>query len=279
MGRSGVLIVLGMVLVFNLGASGRSSSANQPIPIFDAHLHYNAEPKPYYTLEQVLSLFRRLNVTGVLANSRPNDGTRALVEAKPKDVWVVPFIRPYSVRDDIQTWFDSTKTDELVLNEYKRGYYKGIGEFHLYGDQGLTPVVRRVVETAVRDNLFLHAHADEAALEILYKHNPKVRVIWAHTGFSTPTAQVEALLKRYPSLLCELSYRSGITDAQGKLTPEWRALFTTYPDRFLVGSDTWTDSRWQGYAEIMAECRAWLGQLPADVAAKIAYQNAQRLFR
>jgi predicted TIM-barrel fold metal-dependent hydrolase len=277
MGRPSKLLVLVTVLTVNLGASGVSS--NQAIPIFDAHLHYNAEPKPYYPLEQVLALFRRLNVTGVLANSRPNDGTRALVEAKPRDLWVVPFIRPYSVRDDIQTWFDSTKTDELVLNEYKRGYDKGIGEFHLYGDQGLTPVVRRVVETAVRDNLFLHAHTDEAALEILFKHNPNVRVIWAHTGFGTPTKQVETYLKRYPSLICELSYRSGITDAQGNLTPEWRALFTTYPDRFLVGSDTWTDSRWQGYAEIMAEYRAWLGQLPADVAAKIAYQNAQQLFR
>jgi hypothetical protein len=26
------------------------------------------------------------------------------VEAKPKDLWVVPFTRPYRVRADIQTW-------------------------------------------------------------------------------------------------------------------------------------------------------------------------------
>ena len=65
------------------------------IEIFDAHLHYNWEPTPYYPVDKVLELFRRKNVTGILATSRPNDGTRALVEAKPQDLWVVPFIRPY----------------------------------------------------------------------------------------------------------------------------------------------------------------------------------------
>jgi hypothetical protein len=43
----------------------------------------------------VLSTFRRNGVTGILATSRPNDGTRALVDAKPTGLWVVPFIRPY----------------------------------------------------------------------------------------------------------------------------------------------------------------------------------------
>lgn len=47
------------------------------LPLFDAHLHYNREPSPFYPLEDVLSLFRREGVTGILANSRPNDGTRA----------------------------------------------------------------------------------------------------------------------------------------------------------------------------------------------------------
>ena len=61
-----------------------------PLPIFDAHLHYNWEPVPYYPLDKVLALLRQQNVTGILATSRPNDGTRALYEAKPKDLWVVP---------------------------------------------------------------------------------------------------------------------------------------------------------------------------------------------
>lgn len=256
-----------------------SPALGQRLPIFDAHLHYNFEPKPFYTLEQVLSLLRANGVMGVVANSRPNDGTRALFEAKPRDLWVVPFARPYAVREDVQTWFSASKSIDLVLNELKRGYYKGIGEFHLNGKDAATPVVRRFVQIAVENNLYLLAHADEPALEQLFAHDPKVKVIWAHTGFTTPTAQLDTYLKRYPNLWLELSYRSGLTDGQGQLTPEWKQLFERHPTRFLLGSDTWIDSRWQSYPEIIEEYRRWLAQLPADLAAKIAYQNAERLFK
>ncbi len=249
-----------------------------PMPIFDAHLHYNWEPVPHFTVERVLSLFREQNIMGILATSRPNDGTRALYEAKPKDVWIVPFIRPYRVRPDIQTWMSDPQTEELIATEFKRGYYQGIGEFHLSGRAAEAPQVRKTVDFAVRHGLYLHAHADDEALEILYRHNPKAKIVWAHTGFSTAPEQVAAYLERYPALWCELSYRYGITSG-GKLTAEWKALFERYPDRFLLGSDTWVNERWDSYGGIMGDYRAWLAQLPKDVAEKIAFRNAERLFR
>jgi len=248
------------------------------LPIFDAHLHYNWEPVPHFPLEKVLALFREHNVTGILATSRPNDGTRALVEAKPKGLWVVPFIRPYRVRADIQTWMDDPTIQELIETEYKRGYYAGVGEFHLSGRAAATKWVKRTVDFAVEKNLYLHAHADDEALEILFSHNPKARIIWAHTGFSTPADKVAAYLERYPALWCELSYRYGIADG-GKLTPEWKRLFERYPDRFLLGSDTWISQRWDSYGSIMADYRTWLAQLPRGVAEKIAFRNAEQLFK
>ena len=72
------------------------------------------------------------------------------------------------------------------------------------------------------------------------------------------------MLAKYPKLWGELSYRSGITEGGGKLTPEWRSLFERYPDRFLLGSDTWVPERWASYGEIMAGYRAWLAQLAAE---------------
>jgi hypothetical protein len=248
------------------------------LPIFDAHLHYNWEPAPHFPLEKVLSLFRENRIMGILATSRPNDGTRVLVEAKPKDLWVVPFIRPYRVRPDIQTWMDDPTIQELIEAEYQRGYYQGVGEFHLTGRAAATKLVKRTVDFAVERNLYLHAHADDEALEILFAHNPKAKIIWAHTGFSTSADKVAAYLARYPAVWCELSYRYGITEG-GKLTPEWRRLFERYPERFLLGSDTWTDQRWDSYASIMAEYRVWLAQLPPGVAEKIAFRNAERLFK
>ena len=255
-----------------------ASAASYEGPIFDAHLHYNWEPVPHFTVERVLSLFREQNIMGILATSRPNDGTRALYEAKPKDVWIVPFIRPYRVRPDIQTWMSDPQTEELIATEFKRGYYQGIGEFHLSGRAAEAPQVRKTVDFAVRHGLYLHAHADDEALEILYRHNPKAKIVWAHTGFSTAPEQVAAYLERYPALWCELSYRYGITSG-GKLTAEWKALFERYPDRFLLGSDTWVNERWDSYGGIMGDYRAWLAQLPKDVAEKIAFRNAERLFR
>ena len=56
--------------------------AQAPIKIFDAHLHYNQEPTPFYYLDKVLEIFRRNNVTGIIATSRPNKGTHQLVDAK-----------------------------------------------------------------------------------------------------------------------------------------------------------------------------------------------------
>lgn len=251
--------------------------ADDRIEIFDAHLHYNWEPKPYFQPHEVLALFKKHRVTGILATSRPNTGTHALMDAKAAGLQVVPFIRPYRIRADIGSWNNDPAIFDLVQSEFKRGYYRGIGEFHLTGKAADTEWVKKTVDFAVANNLYLHAHADAEAVDILMTHNPRAQIIWAHTGFGLPADRVEAMLAKYPKLWGELSYRSGITDG-GKLTPEWRALFERFPDRFLVGSDTWIAERWASYGDIMAGYRAWLSQLPPDVAAKIAHGNARALF-
>ena len=259
-------------------AAGNRACADEPIEIFDAHLHYNWEPKPFYQPDEVLALFRKHRVTGILATSRPNTGTHALMDTKAEGLWVVPFIRPYRIRADMGSWFNDPVIFDLVQDEFKRGYYRGIGEFHLFGKAADTEMVKKTVNFAVANNLYLHAHADDEAVEILMRHNPRARIIWAHTGFGLSIERVSAMLTKYPKLWGELSYRSGIVDGSGKLTPEWRALFERYPDRFLIGSDTWVPERWAAYGDIMAGYRGWLAQLPPAVAKQIAHGNARGLF-
>src|SRR5262249_57795009 len=75
----------------------------------------------------------------------------------------------------------------------------------------------------------------------------------------------------------ELSYGSGITRTGG-LSPEGRALFGRYSDRFLLGSDTWINQRWVDYGTIMRGYREWLAELPADQATPIAYGNAEHIY-
>jgi hypothetical protein len=256
-----------------------AAQAQQQIEIFDAHLHYNQEPQPFYSLDQVREVFRRNGITGIIATSRPNKGTHELVDAKWPELKVVPFIRPYRVRNDIQTWFNDPTIFDLIKEEYARGYYRGIGEFHIYGKSAQSDWVKKMVDFAVERNLYLHAHCDEEALLILFKHNPKAKIIWAHTGFSVAPARVAELLGEHKDALWgELSYRGGITGGDGKLTSDWRNLFARYSDRFLLGSDTWINERWFGYDTIIKEYRGWLAQLPADQAQRIASGNALRLF-
>ncbi|MDO9411183.1 MAG: amidohydrolase family protein [Pseudolabrys sp.] len=266
------------LLAAALSALAWAPARAQEIPIFDAHMHYNQEPNPTYTLDKLLEVFKRNTITGVLATSRPNKGTHQLMEAKPQGLWVVPFIRPYRIRADIQTWFGDPLSIELIEQEFKRGYYRGIGEFHLYGKAAWNPIVKQIVDFAVANDLYLHAHSDEEALLILFEHNPRARIIWAHTGFSTPAPRVAELMDKYKGLYPELSYRSGITGSGGALTAEWRDLFARYSDRFLIGSDTWIPERWLSYDSIMAEYRGWLKQLPPAQAQRIANGNAERLF-
>jgi Amidohydrolase len=269
--RHGLLAVL-------LATGVGPAISQQQVAIFDAHLHYNQEPTPYYALDQVREVFRRNGVTGILATSRPNQGTHQLADVNWPELWVVPFIRPYRARSDIQTWFKDPAIFDLITSEYARGYYRGIGEFHIYGKTAASPLVKKVVDFAVEKNLYLHAHCDEEALRILFGHNPKARIIWAHTGFSVPAARVAALIEAHPGALWgELSYRGGIT-ADGKLTEDWQRLFAQHSDRFLLGSDTWINERWADYDDIIKEYRGWLAQLAPDQARRIANGNAARLF-
>lgn len=269
------LAALGLALALPAGAEPYTG------PLFDAHLHYNDEAVAVHSVGSVFELFRKNGVAAVLANSRPNDGTRALHEAARKTpalgVQVVPFIRVYRNRSDYGTWQDNREILAMIVEEEKRGYYRGVGEFHLQGFAADTPVVKEIVDFAVARGLLLHAHCDDVALEILYRHNPKARIIWAHTGFGLPLARVEELLGKYPALWGELSYRSGVA-GETSPPPEWKALFQRHPARFLLGSDTWVNERWTSYPQTMGNYRRLLGELPREVAERVAWRNAAELF-
>ena len=267
-----------LAVAVSLACMPGASAPAQELRLFDAHLHYNQEAMALYPLEKALDVFRRNGVTGILATSRPNLGTNQLFETKPPGLWVVPFLRPYRVRSDVQTWSTDPAIYELIQTEYRRGYYRGIGEFHIYGQGAAAEIVKKTVEFAGERDLFLHAHCDEQALVILFAHNPRAKIIWAHTGFTTPLARVRELMDQHPGLIVEMSYRSDITDGAGQLSADWRELFARYSDRVVIGSDTWINERWFGYDTLMKQYRAWLAQLPADQAQRIAYGNAERLF-
>lgn len=294
-------LVKSTVLAIYLIANVSAGEVARPYtgPLFDAHLHYNEEawqgsPGPY-PVTDVLTRLQRNGVRAALVNSRPNDGTRSLadahVEAAQAGVTVVPFVRLYRNRADYTNWFNDETIHTLVLGELARGTtagpYRGLGEFHLYDSANANgPIARRLMRLAAERQLPVLAHVDDMAIDLLMAHVADLprppRLIWAHTGIGgVPLARVEALLVHYPHLMGELSYRPGLTCEEKEvalLCPAWRALLLKFPDRFMVGSDTWVNQRWDYYDALMQGYRAWLGDLPPDVAGQVAWGNGAALF-
>ena len=55
-------------------------------------------------------------------------------------------------------------------------------------------------------------------------------------------------------------------------------MFTRFPDRFMVGTDTFTPERWHYVPGHAAWSREWLASLPRDVAERIAWKNGEAVF-
>ncbi len=60
--------------------------------------------------------------------------------------------------------------------------------------------------------------------------------------------------------------------------PDWLRIVVDFQDRLMVGSDTWVNSQWDRYADIIELNRRWLSKLPRSIAEKIAFRNAEQLF-
>ena len=254
--------------------------AREPLPLFDAHVHFSVGATSAYTPEAALKILDDAGIGTAIVSSTPNDGTLLLHTAYPQRF--IPFVRPYRKTRDLSSWsvernnwYKDPDTLPFLEQELARGIYHGSGEFHVDGHEIDTPVMRGLAALATRRGLWMMAHSDASAIEQLFGFQPGARILWAHTGMVEPAAKVADLLERYPRLYGELSYRSGVGNG---LSEEWRALLLRFPDRFVYGSDTWIPSRWSQIDSLTREAQDWLASLPPDVAKGIAFRNAQRLF-
>jgi hypothetical protein len=244
------------------------------LPLIDAHLHYSHDAWEYLSTADAIAILRRSNLRKVLVSSSSDDGTQKLFEAAPD--LIVPELRPYRRRGELSSWMRDDSIIAHLEARLAKYRYVGIGEFHLYGADADLPVPKRMVALARQHKLFLHAHSDADAVQRLFVHDPDAIVLWAHSGFDRPDA-VRDMLKRYPNLWADLAFRSDHASS-GKVDPEWRKLFEEFPDRFMVGTDTFTPERWHYVEEHAKWTRAWLADLPRPLAERIAYRNAEALF-
>ena len=273
--RSTLLASL-FVLLLPLAASAQAQPAATEQPIFDAHLHYNRDQWGLYSVDDIIALMDRAGVRKALVSSTPDDGTLLLYNRAPDRI--IPALRPYRTPSDQVTW--TRDPSILTYLQERLGQdlpYRGIGELHLLSGEAARDVPQDVAALAVGRNLLLHVHSDADALEQLLAVRSDITVLWAHAGMTASAARVQRVLDAHPNVWVELALRTDVAPG-GRLDPDWAALFARYPDRFMIGTDTWVPSQWTRLPALEADVRAWLGQLPADLAQAIAYGNAAQLF-
>lgn len=131
-----------------------------------------------------------------------------------------------------------------------------------------------------------------AAFERLLSHNRKARFNWAHLG-SDPAGQrttglMQELLARHPNLYSAFRIMAGGVkplqplDENNVLKPHWRKLILDFPDRFTMHTDAFYGSSWpplRGPKESHELAGKLLEQMPPDIARKLAYENAQRIYK
>ncbi len=245
--------------------------AAQPLPIFDAHVHYSHDAWEVVPTANVIALMRKAGLRHALVSSSNDEGTQRLYAAAPD--LVIPSLRPYRSRGELSTWMRDESVALHVEERLQRHRYAAIGEFHLYGADADLPVPRRIVALAKEHQLILHAHSDADAIERIFRQDPDARVLWAHSGFERPQA-VREMLRRHPRLYADLAYRSEM-GSSARADPDWLEAFREFRDRFMVGTDTFTPERLH-YIPVHAEyTRGWLAAVPAELAERIAWRNAE----
>lgn len=245
-------------------------------PLFDAHLHYNATDATRYSPQQIIARLERNGIRQAVVSGTPASHTASLYRQAPGRI--VPLLGVYRSHDDKIAWPDDATLPARVEAELNKGPWRGIGELHIFAGDRHSPVFRRLIEIATQRRLPLQIHADPAVIDTLYDVSPTQPVIWAHAGTFPYPDLVADYLQRYPALTIDLSVRDDRIAPNGRISDDWYELFIRFPDRFMVGVDTFSLSRWHHFDAAVATIRHWLRQLPDDVARQLAYDNAAAFF-
>jgi hypothetical protein len=243
------------------------------LPIGDAHVHYSHDSVEMTPPERVIELMRGANLKFALVSSSDDNGTQLLSNLAPD--LIVPGLRPYRRRGELSSWFTDDAALAYVENLLATNRYASIGEFHINGSNANLPIPKRIVQLADEHNLVLHAHSDSTAVEYMLAQSDTVKVLWAHAGFEGPE-ELGDMLRKHDRLWADLAFR-GEVGSSGQLSEGWIELFTEFPDRVMLGTDTYTPERMYYIPEHAEGARTWLSSLPFELAERVAWKNAYDL--
>ncbi len=245
-------------------------------PLFDAHLHYSANDAEHYSPRQIVDTLDRNKIKYAVVTGTPASHTATLYQQAPERI--VPLLGIYRNPGDKVAWPHDTSLPSRIEAQLDKGTWRGIGELHIFANDRHSPVFHQIVQIAAQRQLPLQIHADPAVIDMVYDITPAQPVLWAHAGTFPYPDLVADYLHRYPALSIDLSVRDDQIAPNGRLNDDWYELFLRFPDRFMVGVDTYSRSRWKDFDSVVESIRTWLAQLPDEVARRLAYDNAAVFF-
>ncbi len=176
------------------------------------------------------------------------------------------------------------------------GRFKGAGEVHVHQASRKirraadAPPFMALLDVCARHGVPLVIHDEltpetTAELERALGHDRKATIILAHAGSGEPRAAAD-LLRRHENLYLDVSgmhflRTPALATEKGPLAIPAKELLIAHADRILVGIDLWAPPLFK--PEMLDRLMTWtrriLGELPPDVAQRLAHGNAARLFR
>jgi predicted TIM-barrel fold metal-dependent hydrolase len=152
------------------------------------------------------------------------------------------------------------------------------------------PAFAKILDLSAQRGVPVVIHADltpaaSTRLEAALAAHREATIVLAHAG-ELPPVKLEPLLARHANLVVDLSgmhfqRTPSLAREKGPLDPQWKALITRRPDRFLIGVDVWAARLFEPAMldRLLTWTRRVLGELPPEVAERVAWKNASVLYR
>lgn len=275
----------------------------QNLEFVDTHSHIFG---PNQNIEQIVGFMAKFNVKKMVLSGFSPAGQSPAADLLVKNAAAkypgkfILFLRGFNMNDK--------KSPEYVRKQLAGGAFKGIGELIIYGHgtrvKGDNPVLMEIYKTAGTYNAPVLFHwtigsaskkepgdADSVArLENALGGNKNTTFILAHCGAGPAPYRkdyeqlLESLLSKYPNLYMDIAYipKQELYDSKNRLMPIGPIVLKAikkYPGRFFTGFDLGASfSPYAKASENVNYYRMLLANLPADVAKKVASENAKRVF-
>lgn len=247
-----------------------------PLPMIDAHAHYTQADADAFSPDAILATLDAAGVRRMVVTGAPPELARTLYRHAPDRI--LPALGVYEHGAHKGNWTHDGALPARVAALLENGRWAALGELHLFAADARAPMFEALVKLAAAHELVLLLHGDAEIVARAFALAPGVRVLWAHLGTDPRPEALAPLLARYPNLWVDTSVRDERIAPDGRLRPEWRALFERHPDRFVVAVDSFSTHRWRRYGEVVDTIRAWTATLPPGLRDRLLHDNAARLF-